>query len=513
MYLPDQETLARVIRDDPGVTVIPLCREIPGDLETPITVYGKLARGEHSFLLESAEGAGRVARYSFVGYDPILVIKVAGGKTAVLSGNGGSRTLPGDPLAAIRGVMAGFRLPEGEPGGIYPRGWLPTFFGGAVGYLGHDVVRSIERLPDPPPAEPALPDALLMIPRRVVAFDHLVGRIKLIYNLTATDWAGGPQGVRHALELAVGELDAMGAALAEGQAAVPAVAEPVPVPWKSSVSQEEFLAMVARAKEYVRAGEAFQVVLSQRLERPLTDSPLNVYRRLRSLNPSPYMFFMQFPELCLVGSSPEVLVRCRDGVAMTRPLAGTRPRGVDPEEDTRLARELLADEKERAEHVMLVDLGRNDLGRVCRYGTVAVTELLGVEHYSHVMHIVSEVEGRVRPEVDALGVLAACFPAGTLTGAPKVRAMEIIDELEPLRRGPYGGAVGYLGFDGNLDTCITIRTIVIHGNRAFAQAGAGIVHDSVPAAEYEETLRKASALLRALGAENPLPGGKAVVQR
>ncbi len=467
--------------------LIPVYRELLADLDTPISIYKKLVGDGEGYLLESVEGGEQVARYSFIGSRPFL--RFRGGGHA-------------DPLGALRGLLGGFR-PAPVPG-------LPRFYGGLVGYLGYDLVRSLERLESPPPDDLHLPEALLMATELVVSFDHVTRSIKLVYNAVVD---GSPEeaytAAVRALEEAATRLraplpgehhrQAAGAGVAGRSDADSADPRPGPglVP-TANMSREAFLDAVVRAKESIRAGEIFQVVFSQRFAIPQAPPPFDVYRALRNLNPSPYMFYLSFGEVVLAGASPEMLVRVDGGTATTRPIAGTRRRGRDEAEDLRLERELLTDAKERAEHVMLVDLGRNDLGRVCGYGTVEVSRFLSVERYSHVMHLVSEVRGRLAPGQDCLSALAACFPAGTLSGAPKVRAMEIIDEIEPSRRGPYGGAVGYFGFGGNMDTCITIRTVVFAGGRAYLQAGAGIVADSDPQGEYQESLDKAQALIRAL---------------
>jgi len=471
--------------------LIPVWTEVPADMLTPLSAYCRLHRGEPSFLLESAEGGERVGRYSFLGFAPFLeVISREERTVAVWNGchpeasaeAGAEASFTGHPLWALRRIMAGLRAPS------FPE--LGRFFGGLVGYVAYDLVRHLERLPSPPPDDRGLPWARFLFPGQVAIFDHLTHRVKLLSLAPGADY-----------ERQVAEVEEMARRLE-----VPSPLEGLRLPSSSPVeeearfvpSREEFLEAVRKAREYILAGEIFQVVLSTRAERPMGASPFSVYRVLRSLNPSPYLFYLDFGDLQLLGSSPEMLVRLEGGVLTTRPIAGTRPRTGDPERDRELEAELLADPKERAEHVMLVDLGRNDIGRVSLPGTVRVTSLMEVERYSHVMHIVSEVEGRLRPGLDAFDALAACFPAGTLTGAPKVRAMEIIDELEPLARGPYGGAVGYFGLGGDMDTAIAIRTVVISGGKAYVQAGAGVVADSLPEREWEECRSKARALLEAL---------------
>ncbi len=466
-----------------GGNLVPVSCDLPADLETPISAFLKLRNGCEAFLLESVEGGEAVGRYSFIGVGPFPSLRAFGDRVEV-RGVGGEEQRRGDPLEVLREVLRRFR-PAGAPG-------LPRFAGGAVGYFGYDLVRHIERLPHRPPDDLGLPTCYLVFADTLVVFDHVKHTLKIVANALVD--GEGEAAYRRAVQRVETLYERLRAPLA-------------PPPLVGRVDQRQqthmpvggFLAAVERARGYVRAGDIFQVVLSRRfaLDIPGVDG-LDVYRALRTVNPSPYMFFLDFGGVQLAGSSPELLVRLEGDLVRTRPLAGTRPRGGDEEEDRHLEASLLADEKERAEHVMLVDLGRNDLGRVCRYGSVQVETLMAVERFSHVMHIVSDVRGRLRPGCDAVDVLRACFPAGTVTGAPKVRAMEIIDELEPVARGPYAGAVGYVSFSGNMDTCITIRTIVLAGGRAYLQAGAGIVADSVPEREYVETVNKAKALLRAL---------------
>jgi anthranilate synthase component 1 len=396
-----------------------------------------------------------------------------------------------DPLEELDALLRAQR-PVEVPG-------LPRFFGGAVGYLGYDVVRTIERLPSPPPDDLGIPDALLLFTDVVLAIDNVFGRAQVIATVE-TAGADEPE-LRRRYDAAAERIDALVRRLADAPSPPPlalGAADRDP-PFRSTTTREEYMAGVERIREYIAAGDAFQVVLSQRLTVELEKDPFDVYRALRALNPSPYLFFLELDGLSLVGSSPEVLVRAEDGRVTVRPIAGTRPRGRSEAEDAALTADLLADEKERAEHLMLVDLGRNDVGRVARFGTVRVPEFMAVEKYSHVLHLVSQVEGELRDGLSAIDVLRACFPAGTVSGAPKIRAMEILDELEPVRRGTYAGAVGYIAYGGlTMDTAITIRTILAVRGQAHVQAGAGIVADSVPAREYEETLSKARALLRVL---------------
>ena len=472
--------------------LIPIWMEIPADLETPASVYLKL-RGENpSFLLESVERGEQVGRYSFLGIDPVAVLTAKDGHVD-LNGNGsiGRMSLPGgDPLVALETLLARYK-PVASPD-------LPEFYGGLVGYLGYDAVRFFERAPLADGLGLGLPDAIFLLSDTLAIFDHVKRQLMIVVNV-------------HIEEEGVVE-----AAYAQGMEKIEAIAEalsqPLPVQsqgpqpnvvdgngWTSNVERAEFEDAVRTAKEHIEAGDIFQGVLSQRLSRKTNVDPFSVYRALRMLNPSPYMFYLDLPnDLQIIGSSPETMVRLLGRTAEVRPIAGTRRRGADRAEDRALADELLTDPKERAEHVMLVDLGRNDLGRVCQYGTVEVPELMRIEQYSHVMHIVSSVRGELNPGKNAFDLLRATFPAGTVSGAPKVRAMEIIADLEKERRGPYAGAVGYFGYSGAMDTCITIRTLVMHDGLIHVQAGAGIVADSDPGREFEETLSKAKALAEAV---------------
>ena len=470
-----------------GFNLIPVVRRLVADTLTPVGALARLAEEPFSFLFESVVGGERVARYSFLGARPKE--RLVGDLTCVnlVDAAGGRRPLAGDPYQAIRAYLKQFRTPH-LPG-------LPRFSGGLVGYLGYDTVRMTEPLPHCPPDQLGLPDLHLMRFDTVLAFDHSFNHLLLITHL---DVSAG-QDVTVAWDAANRELDELQTRL-ERPTAVRLV-EPGPaveVHYRQATSQADFEIAVSRIQEYIRAGDAFQVVLSQRLSAALKVSPFQVYRSLRSLNPSPYLFCLRLGDASLVGASPEMLVRVEDGCVAVRPIAGTALRGASPEEDERLAAELLADPKERAEHVMLIDLGRNDVGRVCKPGTVQLKERMIIERYSHVQHIVSHVEGALRDDLDALDALRCCHPAGTVSGAPKVRAMQIIDTLEPVKRGPYAGAVGYIDFRGNLDTCIALRTTILTPGEVHVQAGAGVVADSVPAKEYEETMRKARGTLLAI---------------
>jgi anthranilate synthase component 1 len=468
--------------------LIPVCREFLADMETPVSAFRKLDGPYHSFLLESVEGGEKWGRYSFIGIGPCIIFRCRGrhveikrlGKT-IFEGS------VDDPLEKLREFMAQYRVVEVDG--------LPRFFGGAVGYIGYDMVRFMERLPEQQADDLAVYDMYFMIAHAIVVFDNVKNTIKVVINVFLEDGADPTP----AYEEAVREIDRIQKRLARPLPAVtPAgVRRDVPPP-VSATQKEDFLAAVSRGKQYIENGDVIQVVLSRRLEITSGADSFDLYRALRTINPSPYLFYLKFDTVTLVGSSPEVLVRLDDRKVEIRPIAGTRPRGETPADDDRLAKELLADPKELAEHVMLVDLARNDLGRVSEFGTVDVTNLMRIEKYSHVMHIVSDVEGRLIEGRDAFDVLRASFPAGTLTGAPKIRAMEIIDELEPYRRGPYGGCVGYIGFSGNMDMCITIRTMLVKNGSIYLQAGAGIVYDSDPEREYQETADKARGMIKAI---------------
>jgi anthranilate synthase component 1 len=473
--------------------LVPVYRELAADLETPVSVYLKLRGQGPSFLLESVEKAEQVGRYSFLGFNPRRQIITRDLEVTFLdNGQAETRQLAGgeDPLHVVSSELRRYQpvAPIGEAAHD-----LPPFFGGAVGYLGYDLVRFFERLPKRTHDELNLPDLHLLMTDTLVIFDHVRHRLLLVANAHVPLDCD----LDAAYAAAVARLDAVETRL---QTPLPPGPRPPGRPGgelTSNMTQDQFEGAVRRAKDYIAAGDIFQVVPSQRLRRRTQARPFSIYRALRRLNPSPYMFFLALggdPAIHLIGSSPEVLVRLQGRTAEVRPIAGTRPRGKTADQDRALEADLLADPKERAEHVMLVDLGRNDLGRVCKFGTVEVPDLLTVEHYSHVIHLVSRVTGQLRDGMGAYDLLRATFPAGTVSGAPKVRAMEIIEELESVRRGPYAGAVGYFGFNGNMDACITIRTIVMQGDVAYLQAGGGIVADSDPSREWEETLHKARAL-------------------
>ncbi len=485
--------MAQAVVLDPGIhefdrraregNLVPVSCEVLADLETPISAYMRLRGLPHAFLLESAEGSEKIARYSFLGGDPRLTVRASEAGVEVTEG-GVTERYTEDPLTVARAVLRRYR-PVADP-------TLPRFFGGLVGYFGYGLVRTIERLPNTPPDDTGLPMCSLALADTVLIFDHARHRIRIVSNAFIED------GAERAYQAARARIEAWLDRLRRPLPQQPA-APPSPLRLRSNMTRERYLASVERCKEYIHAGDAFQIVFSQRFQAEIGSlDPFAIYRALRMVNPSPFMFFLEDQGATLVGASPELLVRLEGDLVEMRPIAGTRPRGLTDEEDRRLAEELLADEKERAEHVMLVDLTRNDVGRVSRYGTVRVPDLMTIERYSHVMHIVSAVQGRLLPGKDGFDVLRAVFPHGTVSGAPKVRAMEILDELEPTARGPYAGAVGYVGYNGALDTCIAIRTLVIKDGVASVQAGGGIVADSVPAAEYDETINKAKALVRAI---------------
>ena len=474
------------------ITPIPHTTTIEGI--SPLNLYETLCAEEpHSFLLESLEGEEKIARYSIIGCDPLLHFR-SKGTSINISTREKSIEVEGDPIDVLKDLMGRFHLNETK---------TPVKFTcGGVGYFSYDVVRFFEDLPDRNPDDVDVPECYLVFPRIVVVFDHQLQSGHIIYNGTREENERG-QSIIKTIESTMDRLRHADQPRGAGD-----VMSNTSGDLQSNLTREQFEKMVEKAREYIFAGDVFQVVLSQRFRARIESEPLQIFRALRRANPSPYMYYLNFNRLHIVGSSPEILVRVEDGFVETRPLAGTRPRGNSRKMDEVLMDELKNDEKEKAEHIMLVDLGRNDIGRVCDFGSVRVTELLEVEKYSHVMHLVSNVVGEFRQDRDAFDVLRATFPAGTVSGAPKVRAMELIDELEPVRRGIYAGAIGYVSFTGDLDACIAIRTIVVKDQTAFIQAGAGIVADSVPEREYEETLHKAQALFRAVEWANTTPDGE-----
>jgi len=469
MYYPTLEEVRQLKKYG---NLVPVCRDIQADLETPVSAYLKIARGNYSFLLESVEGGERLARYSFIGTEPSLVLR---------TGNEN----PVDPLNLVEKEFAQLR-----PVSIAD---LPRFHGGMVGYLSYEVARYFERLPCPDQDPQELPESVLMLADTLLVFDHITHKIKVVSHVHLDG------DVDTAYREAICKIDDLVDRLERPIHSKALKNAPLNRPEVSSnFSPAGFEAIVSQAKEYIYAGDIIQAVLSQRLARPTYASPFAIYRALRSVNPSPYMYYLHLGDFYIVGASPELLVRVEDGIVSNHPIAGTRRRGKDATEDLALEEELKKDEKERAEHIMLVDLGRNDIGRISEPGTVEVTQLMDLERYSHVMHLVSHVQGKLRAGLSQFDALRSCFPAGTVSGAPKIRAMEIIAELEREKRGPYAGAVGYFDFSGNLDTAITIRTVIIKDNTAYIQAGAGIVADSIPEREYQESLNKAQALLAAI---------------
>jgi anthranilate synthase component 1 len=499
MYYPTKEQFLQLATRG---NLIPVTRRILADFETPLSAYRKIRGHGESFLFESVEGGEHLGRYSFVGCSPRALVRQQGSRVEVREGGrvvdkftvapkagAGAARCVKDGLAVVERVLQSYR-PVAVPG-------LPRFTGGAVGYLGYEFIHDIEPVvPRPPRNELHTPAMYFLITDELLVFDRVSQTITILVN-AILDAAPSAE---TAYERAVFEIERLLALLERPIEHVPASvpAEVPAVPFESNLPREKFLSNVARAQQYITAGDIIQVVGSQRFSTPVKAAPLDVYRAARSINPSPYMFLLELDGFALVGASPEIHVRCEDGLVEIRPIAGTRPRGKTPEQDQANERELLADPKERAEHVMLVDLARNDLGRVCDYGTVRVRDLMVVERYSHVMHIVSQVEGRLSADRTLYDLMRATFPAGTLTGAPKIRAMQIISELEQTQRGPYGGCVGYFSFSGNLDCCITIRTALLKDGLAYVQAGGGWVADSTPEAEYTETLNKAKAMLKAV---------------
>ncbi len=468
--------------------LIPVYREILADLDTPVSAFMRINDGSHSYLLESVEGGEKWARYSFLGSNPSIVIK--GNRERIEITSGGKKEVirdVSDPLEILKSIMEKYRPVQVEG--------LPRFFGGAVGYLSYDMVRYFEEIPDRKKDGIDLPDLYFVITDTILIFDNINQTIKVVSNAHIED-----SDIEKVYKETTEKIDRIIRKLRDGRnlesaKKIKGRTNPTFTP---NMDREHFCRMVNRAKEYIKAGDIFQVVLSQRFRTEVSSDPFDIYRALRVINPSPYMYYLHFDDIDIAGSSPEVLVRCEDRKIEVRPIAGTRRRGLSEDEDNRMMEELLADPKERAEHIMLVDLGRNDVGRVSETGKVSVNELMVVEKYSHVMHMVSNVHGILFQDKDSFGLIKACFPAGTVSGAPKIRAMEIIEELEPSRRGIYAGAVGYFSFSGNMDTCIIIRTILIKDRVAYIQAGAGIVADSDPEKEYQETVSKARAMVSAV---------------
>ncbi len=500
MYSPTLEDFLKLAGQG---NTIPVTRRLLADFETPLSAYQKIRGATESFLLESVEGGEHLGRYSFVGCNPRAVIRQTGRRVEVLENGkavehfavGGAADDAGaaarvrDGLEVVERVLGRFR-PVTVPG-------LPRFTGGAVGFIGYEFIHDVEPVvPRPPLDELQTPTMVFLIADQLLIFDRVAQTITVLVN-ALLDGVASPAA---AYEDAVSEIDRLVALLEQPSqhASVTVSAEVPPIPFTSNVPKATFVANVQRAQQYITAGDIIQVVGSQRFSAPVTAAPLDVYRAARTINPSPYMFLLELDGFSLVGASPEIHVRCEDGKVEIRPIAGTRPRGRTPEADAANEKELLADPKERAEHVMLVDLARNDLGRVCDFGTVRVKDLMIIERYSHVMHIVSQVEGRLSASRTPYDLMRATFPAGTLSGAPKIRAMQIISELEGATRGPYGGCVGYFSFNGNLDCCITIRTALLKDGRAYVQAGGGWVNDSTPEGEFQETVNKSKAMIQAV---------------
>jgi len=497
MYNP---SLKEFLKLSKKFNVIPVYKQINADLDTPVSAFLKIKKSKYAFLLESVEGQEKIARYSFLGSNPYLIFE---SKDRLIHLNycqykiKKSFITKSHPLDEIKKIMQDFKAVQLRN--------LPRFFGGFVGYMGYDAVRFFEKIPDKNPDELNLADFVFMLTKDILVFDHINHTIKIISNIILPKDKKFSQIEKRRIYLkAVKNIESIQKQLIQPldykERIFDAQEKKEKAPFKiiSNFSKKEFINIIKKAKTYIRKGEIIQVVLSQRFKLKIKKEPFDIYRALRSLNPSPYMFFLKLNNFFLIGSSPEMLVRCEERIIQTRPIAGTRPRGRTDLEDKKLETELLNDTKERAEHIMLVDLGRNDLGRVCQVGKIKINDFMTIERYSHVMHLVTEVSGLLDKKYDIYNALSACFPAGTVTGSPKIRAMEIIDELENIRRGPYAGCVGYFSFSGNMDTCITIRTIIIKDGFAYVQAGAGIVADSLPQKEYLESVNKAKALIEAI---------------
>ncbi len=492
MFFPDKREFRKLARKG---NVIPIYREYLADMETPVSAFMKIDTGKYSYLLESVEGGEKIGQFSFLGSNPSLIIKSQKDRIEILKKHGKGfkkevRNSPEGPLSEISRIIRNYKFVK-VPG-------LPRFCGGLVGFLGYDCVRFFEELPDKNSGIQGIGDSIFMLTDTILIFDHVHHNIKIVSNVHLDGKSRKADDLDRIYDESIAKIKSLARLLKRPLSGKKKNVRSVKMQVESNFKKREFEKAVEKAKDYIRAGDIIQTVLSQRFRVKINVPEFDIYRSLRIVNPSPYMYYLKFGDFKLIGSSPEVMVRYESGTAEVRPIAGTRPRGRNEEEDARLSAELLRDPKEIAEHIMLLDLGRNDLGRVCDYGTVKVREMMAIEKYSHVMHIVSDVQGRLSRGKDAFDVLRATFPAGTVSGAPKIRAMEIIEELENVRRGPYAGCVGYFSFSGNLDACITIRTIVLYGKTAYIQAGAGIVADSVPEKEYQETVNKARALVRAI---------------
>ncbi len=476
--------------------LVPVYRRLTADSLTPVEAYRRIEKGEYSFLFESVVGGERIGRFSFLGTNPFAIIKASGNDVEVIEADGTQKLKRNDPLELLDEMLAKYRMA--------PHPDLPRFCAGAVGYAGYDVVRYVENLPNAPKDDRNIPDLLFGFYDQMVIFDHIQKTVAVV-AMARTDG----DDLKQSYEQAIAKVDALCDQLATNTHPIPpediTLTADDPLEWTSNFQQDEYEAVVEKCKEYIKAGDIFQVVPSQRLQIETDASDLAIYRALRVVNPSPFMFLVMTPDANLIGSSPEIMTRVENGKVTVRPLAGTRRRGENAEQDKQLEEELLADPKERAEHVMLIDLARNDVGRVAQYKSVELKDVMIVERYSHVMHITSNVTGQLKPGLTALDALRAALPAGTVSGAPKVRAMEIIDEFERTRRGPYAGAVGYIDFTGDMDTCIALRTMVKQGSKVYVQAGGGLVADSDPETEYRETLSKAQGLLKAIAvAQNQL---------
>ncbi|RMF92308.1 MAG: anthranilate synthase component I [Candidatus Schekmanbacteria bacterium] len=485
MYYPEFNEFKKLATKG---NLIPVYREIYGDIETPVSAFSKINDNKYSFLFESIEGGEKWARFSFLGSSPKLIFR-SKGKLAEIIKDGQVRkcTFKNDPLDIVKEILSEFK-PVKVSG-------LPRFTGGAVGFIGYDFVRFFEKIGDHSKDVLSVYDAIFMLMDTIVVFDNLSHKIKVVANAYVKNLSDASKAYQDAKKKIERIIKKLRSGKIDKRKKRRMISQIKPV---SNMKKEVFEEIVRRAKKYIRAGDIIQVVLSQRLSCTFKGNPFNVYRALRVINPSPYMYYLKLGDIALVGSSPEILVRVERGNIELRPIAGTRRRGKDEKEDRKLEKELLSDPKECAEHIMLVDLGRNDVGRVAKKSTVEVNELMTIERYSHVMHIVSNVRGKLKKNKDVFDVIRACFPAGTVSGAPKVRAMEIIEELESEKRGPYAGAVGYFSFSGNMDTCITIRTLLFKDNKVYVQGGAGIVADSVPEREYTETMNKMKAMFEAL---------------
>lgn len=487
MFYPKLEEVKNLSRD---YNLIPVTMEVYADMETPISLFKRFEDSKYCFLLESVEGGEKWARFSFIGRNPFLTVKSTRNNSIIEDKDGNIKKEEGNPIGVLKKLLDSYKSAD------LPK--MPRFNGGAVGFFGYDLIRYYEKLPNVPQDDLQLPDSHFMFTDEVIVFDHLKQKIHIIVNLHVNG------NIERSYNSTVERIKDIYKEIMATRWKIADNFKPEfglgkkGFEFTSNITKEQFCENVKKAKQYIVDGDIFQVVLSQRLCVETDHEPFNVYRALRIINPSPYMYYLKLNDYKIVGSSPEMLARVEKGLVETCPIAGTRKRGETREEDEALEKDLLEDQKELAEHTMLVDLGRNDIGRVSKYGTVAVKGLMHIERYSHVMHIATSVQGELREDKTPFDALMSILPAGTLSGAPKVRAMEIIDELETVKRGPYGGAIGYLSFNGNLDSCITIRTIVFKGNKAYVQSGAGIVADSVPESEYEETLNKARALLKAL---------------